>query len=195
MKGTAGESAPASTAVLTVPNLISAIRILAIPMFWWLIVRPQTTTAGLILFMAVVATDWVDGYVARRSGRVSELGKLLDPVADRLAIAAGLVALVIRDVVPLWAALLILARDAATLVVGIVLLARWKVRLDVRPLGKLATFTLMLAIPSIAWGNLDLLFADVVLAVGWAAFAVGVLEYYVTAGLYAVDVRRATAGT
>ena len=64
-----------------------------------------------------------------------------------------------------------------------------------RPLGKLATFTLMLAIPSIAWGNLDLLFADVVLAVGWAAFAVGVLEYYVTAGLYAVDVRRATAGT
>ena len=69
-----------------------------------------------------MATDWVDGYVARRTGQVSELGKVLDPVADRLAIAAGLIALVVRGVFPLWAALLILVRDVAVLVAGAALL-------------------------------------------------------------------------
>ena len=71
-----------------------------------------------MLFGLVVATDWVDGTIARRTGQVSELGKILDPVADRLAIAAGLIALMVRDVFPVWAGLLILVRDAAVLVVG-----------------------------------------------------------------------------
>ena len=78
----------------------------------------RPTTAGLLLFGAVVATDWVDGTIARRTGQVSELGKILDPVADRLAIAAGLIALVVRDVFPVWAALAILVRDVVVLVVG-----------------------------------------------------------------------------
>jgi cardiolipin synthase len=191
MKGTAGRSASASTAVFTVPNVISFARILAIPVYWWLIVRAETTTAGLIVFILVVATDWVDGYVARRTGRVSELGKVLDPVADRLAIASGLVALVIRGVFPLWAAVLILVRDASTLLIGSALLAAWRIRLDVRFLGKIATFTLMGAIPGIAWGNLGLPLSDVTLACGWVAFVVGIVEYYVAAGLYVADLRRA----
>ena len=66
----------------------------------------------------MVATDWVDGLVARRTGQVSELGKVLDPTADRLAIAAGLIAFVVRGVIPLWAALLILVRDAVVLIAG-----------------------------------------------------------------------------
>lgn len=190
MKGTAeGESAPTSTAVLTVPNAISFGRILSIPVFWWLIVHERTTAAGLILFVVVAATDWVDGYVARRTGQVSELGKVLDPVADRLAIASGLVALVIRDAFPLWAALLILIRDALILVVGASLLVGPRVSLDVRAVGKVATFTLMAAIPGIAWGNLGLPFGEVTLPVGWVAFAVGVAEYYVAAALYVVDLR------
>jgi cardiolipin synthase (CMP-forming) len=191
MKGTAGRSASASTAVFTVPNVISFARILAIPVYWWLIVRSETTTAGLIVFIVVVATDWVDGYVARRTGRVSELGKVLDPVADRLAIASGLVALVIRGVFPLWAAVLILVRDASALLIGAALLAARRIRLDVRFLGKIATFTLMGAIPGIAWGNLGLPLGHVTLACGWVAFVVGIVEYYVAAGLYVADLRRA----
>jgi cardiolipin synthase len=190
MKGTAGGSASASTAVLTVPNVISFARILAIPLFWWLLVRPDTTTAGLIVFIAVVSTDWVDGYWARRTGRVSELGKVLDPVADRLVIASGLVALVIRGAFPFWAALLILVRDAATLLIGAVLLAGRRIRLDVRFLGKIATFTLMAAIPGIAWGNLGLPLGDVTLATGWVAFVAGTVEYYIAAWLYVADLRR-----
>jgi cardiolipin synthase (CMP-forming) len=191
MKGTAGEeSAPTSTAVLTVPNVISLGRILSIPVFWWLIVHERTTAAGLILFVAVAATDWVDGYVARRTGQVSELGKVLDPVADRLAITSGLLALVMRDAFPLWAALLVLIRDALVLVVGAALLAGRRVSLDVRTVGKVATFTLMAAIPAIAWGNLGLPLGEVTLPAGWVAFAVGIVEYFAAAILYTIDLRR-----
>ena len=100
------------------PNVISAFRIALIPVFVALIVDEDTTTAGLVLFGIVVATDWVDGTIARRTGQVSDLGKVLDPVADRLAIAAGLIALVLRGVFPLWAAAAILVRDVIVLVVG-----------------------------------------------------------------------------
>jgi cardiolipin synthase (CMP-forming) len=141
----------------------------------------------------VVATDWFDGLVARRTGQVSELGKVLDPTADRLAIAAGLIACVVRGVIPLWAALLILVRDVVVLIAGGVVLSRKHVRLEVRFIGKVATFTLMMAIPWIAWGNLDLPLADAALVAGWATFVVGIVEYYVAAGAYARDIRRAFA--
>ena len=191
MRGSAGGPAAASRAIWTAPNLISLLRIVLIPLFWWLIVREETTPEGLGLFIAVVGTDWLDGVVARRSGQISELGKVLDPVADRLAIAAGLVALVIRGAFPLWAAFLILLRDAVTLAAAAVLLAGRKIRLDVRFLGKAATFSLMVAIPCIAWGNLGLPLGEVTLAVGWVAYAAGIVEYYVAAAVYANDLRRA----
>ena len=88
-------------------------------MFWALIVDEDTIGLGhRCCSPLVVATDWVDGTIARRTGQVSELGKVLDPVADRLAIAAGLIALVVRGAFPLWAAALILVRDVAVLVAG-----------------------------------------------------------------------------
>src|SRR5207248_10008764 len=118
--------------VATVPNLLSLIRILLIPVFVALLLHHGTEEAGLLLLGGVVATDWVDGYVARHTGQVSTLGKLLDPIADRLAIAAALIVLVIRHAFPLWAALLVLVRDGLILAVGSIVLLRRKVRLDVR---------------------------------------------------------------
>jgi cardiolipin synthase len=191
MKATASDPAPSSR-VATVPNLISAIRILLIPVFVGLIVDPDTTTAGLIVFGAVVATDWVDGLVARRTGQVTEVGKILDPVADRLAIAAGLIALAIRGVFPWWAALAILLRDVAVFIVGIVVLVRSGVRVEVRWIGKIATFSLMTAIPFVSWGALGLPLAEAATVIGWASFTVGIVEYYVAAFGYLRDVRRAS---
>src|SRR5438552_8487299 len=104
--------------IATVPNVVSFFRILLIPVFVVLILHHGTEAAGLLLLGAVVATDWVDGYIARRTGQVTNLGKLLDPVADRLALAAGLVALVVRHAFPLWAALLVIVRDALILLAG-----------------------------------------------------------------------------
>lgn len=190
--GRHGESTPASNRVLTVPNAISLARILAIPVFCSLIVDPDTTAAGIIVFGIVVATDWVDGTIARRTGQVTEVGKLLDPVADRVAIAAGLVSLVVRGAFPAWAAALVLVRDLTLLVVGAVLLRRG-VRIDVRRIGKSATFTLMIAIPSIAWGTIGSWPSTAALTIGWFAFAAGIVQYYAAAAAYAVDVRRALA--
>jgi cardiolipin synthase (CMP-forming) len=185
------DASPGTDRILTLPNVISFARIALIPVFVWLIVDPETTFTGLIVFVVVVATDWVDGAIARATGQVSEVGKLLDPVADRLAIGAGLIALVVRDAFPLWAALLILARDAVILIAGLVLLSARRVRIEVRYIGKMATFSLMAAIGCIAWGDLGYPFAPAFLAIGWALYAVGIAEYYVAAVLYAGDLRAA----
>jgi cardiolipin synthase len=179
-----------SNRVLTVPNLISFARILLIPVFVLLLLNEGTERAGLILLAFVVSTDWVDGQVARRTGQVSELGKLLDPIADRLAIAAALITLVVRDAFPLWAALLILVRDVAILIAGLALLKK-DVRIDVRMIGKLATFSLMFSVPAIAWGNFGLGLDAALLALGWMAYAVGIVEYYVATGMYVQDMRAA----
>ena len=181
----------ATDRILTIPNVISFSRIALIPVFYALIVDPDTTFWGLALFVAVVSTDWIDGAIARATGQVSELGKVLDPVADRLAIAAGLIALVVVDAFPLWAALLILVRDVAILVAGIVLLAKRHARIEVRYIGKVATFSLMTSIGLIAWGNLGYLLSEAALACGWPIFAAGIVEYYVATVLYVGDLRRA----
>jgi cardiolipin synthase (CMP-forming) len=184
-----GSSARGSSRVLTLPNVISFLRIVLIPVFFVLITDHDTTTAGLVLFSVVMATDWVDGTIARRTGQVSELGKVLDPVADRLAIAAGIIAVVIRGVFPLWAAVVIIGRDVAVFAAGAYLLTRRHVRLDVRWIGKTATFSLMVAVPAVCWGALDLPLAAAATVIGWTLFAVGIVEYYVAAIAYARDVR------
>jgi cardiolipin synthase len=185
--------------IATVPNLISLIRILLIPVFVTLLLHHGTEEAGLILLAAVVATDWVDGYVARHTGQVSNVGKLLDPVADRLALTAALVTLVVRDAFPLWAALLVIVRDGLILVVGAILLFRSRVRLDVRWIGKAATLDLMFGIPLIAWGNFGLALHGAARVAGWVFFDVGIVLYYVAAVIYGFDLlgasRQAGAAT
>jgi cardiolipin synthase len=192
MRGTT-DTVPASSAVLTIPNLLSAARIVAIPLFCWLTARTDTRLAGIALFAIVVGTDWLDGYVARRLGQVSELGRILDPVADRLAIAAGILTFTIVGIFPFWAALLVLVRDVAVLLGGATLLWARHLRIDVRGIGKVATFSLMAGITWIAWGNAGGPLGDVLLAGGWLVFVVGIVEYYIATGIYAIDIRDALA--
>jgi cardiolipin synthase (CMP-forming) len=182
---------PASRRVLTVPNALSAIRILLIPAFILLILDSDTRLGGFLLLGAVVSTDWVDGYIARRTGQVTELGKLLDPLADRLAMAAALITFVATDLLPLWAALVILVRDAVVLAAAVWLAVSGGPRIDVRPIGKYATFTLMWGLPLIAWGNAGLPADDLARVLGWVWFPVGAIEYYAAAVVYARDLREA----
>jgi cardiolipin synthase len=184
---------PASSAVVTVPNILSLARIVSIPIFCWLSANERTRLWGIFLFAVVVSTDWIDGYVARRTGQVTELGRILDPVADRLAIGAGLLTFAISGIFPFWAALLILVRDVVVLLGGVALLWGREIRVEVRGIGKLATFSLMAAIAWIAWGNAGGPLGDVLLVGGWLGYAVGIVEYYLAAGLYAIDVRDALA--
>lgn len=190
---TSQERARDTDRVLTIPNLISFGRIALIPVFVWLIVDRDTTSLGLIVFAVVSATDWLDGAIARATGQVSEVGKVLDPVADRLSIAAGLIALVVGGAFPLWAALLVLVRDALVLVAGVLLLSLRRARIEVRYIGKVATFALMLAIGCVPWGALGHSFAPAFLAFGWVAYGVGLVESYVATALYVGDLRAAIA--
>jgi cardiolipin synthase len=190
MDPTGGDRTPASDRVLTLPNVISFARIAMIPLVWALIVDEDTSTVGVVVFVVVLATDWVDGTIARRTGQVSDVGKVLDPLADRTVIAMGLLALVVRGAFPAWAAASILVRDLAVIAAWALLVGRG-IRLQVRWIGKVATFALMVGIPSIAWGSLGAWPAEAALAVGWLAFAIGVVEYYVAAAVYAADMRRA----
>jgi cardiolipin synthase len=192
MRGTT-DTVPASSAILTVPNVLSFSRIALIPLFCWLAANEETRLWGIALFAIVVSTDWVDGYVARRTGQVSELGRILDPVADRLAIAAGLLTFAFSDIFPFWAALLILFRDIVLLLGAGALLWGRNIRVDVRWIGKIATFSLMVAITWIAWGNAGGPLGEILLVGGWLAYTVGIVEYYIAAGLYAIDVRDALA--
>jgi phosphatidylglycerophosphate synthase len=177
--GEPGRSSESTDRVLTVPNALSTLRIALIPVFVWLIVDRDTTFGGLVLFGIVLSTDWVDGAIARATGQVSELGKV--------------VALVARGAFPLWAALPILVRDGAVLVAGIVLLARRGARIEVRYLGKIATFGLMTAIGCIAWGTLGYAFAPAFLACGWVVYSVAIVESYVATVSYVGDLRDALA--
>ena len=179
--------------VLTVPNLLSFIRIALIPVFVILIADEGSRLGGFVLLGFVQATDWVDGYIARRYDQVTELGKLLDPFADRLAVAAALITFVAVDIFPLWAALLVLVRDGLILLAAAYLGITRGPRIDVRRIGKIATFTLMWAIPMIAWGNAGLPIDDVAVVLGWVWFPVGILEYYAATAAYVVDLRRAFA--
>jgi cardiolipin synthase len=179
------------SAALTAPNLISALRIASIPVFVALIVHRPTTFVGLLVFTAVLATDWLDGVLARGLGQVSELGKILDPLADRLCLVAGIVALTVRDAFPLAAALPVLLRDAAFVLVGGVAFAARGIRIEVRRVGKVATFALMVGIACIAWGRLGYPLEAAFLAIGWASYAVGLVAYALASASYVGDLRRA----
>jgi len=183
-----------SRRILTIPNLLSFARILLIPLCVVLLLDEGSRLAGMLLLGVVVSTDWVDGFIARRTGQVTELGKLLDPLADRLAIISAFVTFVILDAIPLWAALLIVVRDVVVLLTAVALGAARKIRIDVRPLGKYATFTLWWGVGLIAWGNLGFALDDAATVVGWVWFVIGAIEYYVATVAYAFDLRKALRG-
>jgi cardiolipin synthase (CMP-forming) len=172
-----------STAVLTVPNAISFARLLLMPVCAWLLATGRYGT-GLWLTALVGSTDWVDGWLARRTGQVSRLGQLLDPLADRLLIASVAVALVARGVLPWPAVALLVVRDVL-LLVGFPLLLRRGVRPpDVVWVGKAATFDLLFALPILVVGATSLAVAPAAHLVGLALLWVGVILYYVAGVVY-----------
>lgn len=174
--------------VLTLPNLISTIRILAVPVFLWILFGlDEPGWAGFLLGW-IGATDWVDGYLARRLGQVSEVGKFLDPLADRMAIVAAVIGGWIAGVLPVVVAVLLVIREAA-IAIGALLVA-WKARakLDVRQTGKAATLGLYAAI---AWFYVYAGLGHAAwLWLAWIFAVPGLILYYVSAGQYAGDVVR-----
>jgi cardiolipin synthase len=181
--GPLGPARRVSTAIRTAPNAITLVRLLLMPVCAWLLATGRYGW-GLALTAVVGSTDWVDGWLARRTGQVSRLGQLMDPLADRLLIASVAIALVVRGVLPWPAAVLLLARD-------LVLLAGWPLlkRRGIEPpevvfLGKAATMVLLIALPVLTLGATGLPLADVARLLGLAALWVGVVMYYLAGAVY-----------
>jgi cardiolipin synthase len=172
-----------STAIRTVPNAVTLARLLLMPVCAYLLASGQYGW-GIVLTAVVGSTDWVDGWLARRTGQVSRLGQLLDPLADRLLIASVAIALVVRGVVPWQAAALLVARD-------LVLLCGWPVlkRRGIEPpevifLGKAATLVLLFALPVLTLGATGLAVADAARVVGLLLLWTGVVMYYLAGAVY-----------
>ena len=166
-----------SNRILTIPNLLSFLRLLGVPLFLWLILVPKADTAAFVLLALSGITDWLDGVIARATGQTSRLGQLLDPLADRLYIVATLVGLALRAIIPWWLVVVIVARDLVLAVVLARLKGRGITGLPVHYLGKAATFCLMWGFPILLLGTGatgdGATFADVARAVGAKVEAVG----------------------
>ena len=176
---------------LTIPNLLSVIRLALVPVFLWLLLGPKADGWALAILVYSGASDWADGKIARWLNQASRLGAILDPAADRLYTLATVVAFVLRDIIPLWFALVLVGRD---LMVGVCI---WALRRagyappEVTYIGKAATFNLMYAMPLllIAQGSSD--FATIARPVAYAFVVWGSALFVWSGLLYLVQTRSA----
>ena len=164
--------------IVTVPNLISVLRLLCAPLFVWLLVDDQGIAAAAVLAV-LGASDWVDGWIARHFDQGSNLGKVLDPVADRVLLLVAAVALLVDGSVPIVVGVLVLVREAVVSIAVLVLAMAGARRIDVQWAGKAGTLSVMFAFPLFLLAdNIDS-GHDVVLAAAWFFAVVGlVLGYY-----------------
>ena len=182
-------------AVLTLPNLLSGLRLLGVPVFLWLVLVPEADGWALALLVASGITDYLDGWLARRLGQTSVLGQVLDPVADRLYILAVVLGLALRDVIPWWVAISLPLRDALMWLLVPLLRTRGYSSLPVHFLGKAATFNLLYAFPLLLLGDGDGVVAALAQVLGWGFAFWGIGLYWWAGGLYAWQVRRLLATT
>ncbi len=167
----------------TLPNAFSFGRLLCIPVFVWLLFGREDRFVAALLLAGLGATDWVDGWLARRFDQVSELGKILDPTADRLMMLTAVVSTWIDGSVPGWFALLTLLREGLVSVAAVGLGILGAPRFDVSWWGKTGTFLLMFAYPFLLGGAADVSGAQVLTALGWICGIPGlVISWYAAAG-------------
>lgn len=178
-----------SPPVLTVPNLITVVRLACIPLFlWWLFARDDRQNAAWLLG-ALGATDWVDGWVARRFHQVSELGKVLDPTVDRLLFIVGAAGIILDGAVPLWFCWAVVVREVLVGGAMVVLTAMGMERFPVTWWGKMGTFLLMFALPGLLLGASDFRFADGITTASWILGIPGLAISWYAAVMYVPTMR------
>ena len=193
--GLGDQASPASDRILTIPNGLSVLRLLGVPVFLWLVLGPHLDAWAVVLLIASAATDWLDGKIARAFNQQSKLGEALDPAADRLYIAATLIALAIRNIIPWWLVGLLAVREL--IVAGALGLLKRRLgfgTLQVSFVGKTATLCLLYAFPLLLLGTYAGNLGEVTRIIGWAFVGWGTALYWWAAALYLVQARMLLTG-
>ena len=175
--------------IWTIPNALSVLRLLGIPLFLWLVLSAQADVAAFAVLVVAGVTDYLDGLVARATGQYSRFGAILDPLADRLYIAATLVGLLLREFIPWWLVIALLLREVMLLALLPMLRRQGRVALPVTLVGKAATFCLLWGLPTLLLSTVDGLLGQIALVCGWAFTLWGVFLYW-WAGIDYVSVAR-----
>jgi cardiolipin synthase (CMP-forming) len=168
--------------VWTVPNVLSLARLAGVPLFLWLVLGPHADGWAVVVLMVGGATDFLDGYLARSRHQISRIGQMLDPIVDRTYIAATLLGLGLREIIPWWLVAVLVARDVCMFLLVPILRTRGYTSLPVHFVGKAATFFLLYAFPAVLLGDGDWPGASVCKVVGWA-FVIWGSPLYWWAGL------------
>jgi cardiolipin synthase len=169
--------------VLNVPNFLSFLRIALVPVFLWFLLEEMFISAITVLAIAGL-TDFLDGYLARKLNQTTKLGKMLDPVADRLYIFATLLALSATGYVPWWLAGLVILRDLLMLISLPALASVGHRSLPVHYLGKASTFALLYAFPLLLMGKIFTEAAFIITPLAWAFALWGVALYWWSGFVY-----------
>ncbi len=177
--------------ILTVPNVITLVRLLCIPLFLWLLFGLHRQTAAAVLLGVLGATDWVDGYVARRFRQVSTFGKVLDPAADRLLVATAVIAVMVYGAVPVWFGVATIAREVLVSAMVLLLASLGAARIDVLWVGKAGTFGLMFAYPTFLLADGNAAWQEPFKVIAWVTGVVGLALAWYAAGSYVGPARKA----
>jgi cardiolipin synthase len=184
MKASTTAEPVASSAILTIPNVISFARLATVPFFLWLWFEGSREVA-VVVYGIGAWTDFLDGFIARRTDSVSELGKLLDPLADRVFIVALAIALVGGGTLPWWLAVAVIGRDVVILSLYPLVQKRGVPKIAVNFVGKSATAALLFGLTWLALSETDLGLADIGDEVGIAFVTFGAVLYWVAGAMYA----------
>lgn len=176
--------------LLTFPNLITLVRLACLPVFLWLLFGRDSRLAAGVMIGCLGATDWVDGWVARRFNQTSPFGAVFDPTVDRVLFIVGLLALGIDGAVTPIVAVLILVREIGIGLTMVVATAFGMERFPVTYLGKWATFILMFAVPALTLSNSGIALEPLFSLVGWVLVVPGIVLSYVTGAQYLPKVRQ-----
>jgi cardiolipin synthase (CMP-forming) len=173
--------------IATIPNAISVVRLLCVPVFLWLLFGRENRVGAALLLGGLGATDWVDGYIARHFHQVSNLGKVLDPIADKVLLVTGMIAILIDGSVPaiiFWPAI---AREVLVAATTLLLGAMGSKRIDVSWAGKCGTLLMMVAFPLFLWGHGE----GPAYMVAWVVAVAGLIMAWYAAATYVAPAREA----
>ena len=193
--GLTGEEAedPGVGRILTAPNAITMVRLACIPLFVWLLFGTTHQTMAAVLLAILGATDWVDGFVARRYHQVSNVGKILDPVADRILVVTAVVSIIVYGAVPIWFGVATLAREVVVSVAVLLLASLGATRIDVLWVGKAGTFALMFSYPAFLLGDGTAHWQEPIRVIAWVTGIIGLTLAWIAAGSYVPLARKALA--